>query len=78
MFTPVTSSTAKGDKNSKIKNEPENSVTFETPFGEVKAANIAEVSRKDPRLEEYEEMSEKVSFYLNSIDSIFSFLLQNS
>ncbi|KAL5255960.1 hypothetical protein ACHWQZ_G011243 [Mnemiopsis leidyi] len=50
----------KGDKNSKIKNEIESSsVTFETPFGEVKAANIAAVSRKDPRLEEYEELSEK-------------------
>lgn len=36
-------------------------MTFETPFGEVKAANIAAVSRKDPRLEEYEELSEKVS-----------------
>ena len=36
-------------------------MTFETPFGEVKAAYIAAVSRKDPRLEEYEELSEKVS-----------------
>jgi len=50
----------KGDKNSKIKSEIlETGVTFETPYGEVKAANIAEVSRKDPRLEELEDMSEK-------------------
>ena len=79
QFNP--SSTAKGDKNSKIKNELENSITFETPFGEVKAANIAEVSRKDPRLEEYEEMSEKVSFLpysLQATDSIFSFLPDKS
>ena len=42
-----------------MKNEIPDGVTFETPFGEAQAANIAEVT-KDPRLEEYEDMSEKV------------------
>jgi len=51
-------SVPKGDKSCKIKNEDVGSTTFKTPFGEVKEANIAEITR-NPRSGEYEEMSEK-------------------
>ena len=48
-----------GDKSSKIKSDL-NVSSFETPFGTASLANLAAAAKKDSRLEEYEDLSEKV------------------